>query len=184
LERLHILKIATNPGKPRAYALTNPFAASLRLALTGGGAHNSFGVPANDSRGSEVTVAELDEYARGQWERVLGYMVGSAGMNLVAGDGIEPSAGVKTILEWGKLVAARGRNVEITKDGFAFILQEVNAQVWSILILYLQNAETVCTPTLSDQHTSWRLSLAYLESSSKWTKSTFFPSCSCLALSN
>lgn len=146
MERLHILKTATNPGKPRAYALTNPFAASLRLALTGGGAHNSFGVPANDSSEIEVTVADLDEYARGQWESVLGYMVGSAGINLVAGNGVEPSPGVKTILEWGKLVASRGRNVEITKDGFAFILQEVNAQVWSILILYLQNAETVCTP--------------------------------------
>lgn len=150
LERLHILKTATNPGKPRAYALTNPFAASLRLALTGGGAHNSFGVPASDSRDIEVTVAELDEYAREQWESVLGYMVGSAGIDLVAGNGVEPSAGVKTILEWGKLVASRGRNVEITKDGFAFILQEVNAQVWSILILYLQNAETVCIPTSSN----------------------------------
>lgn len=145
MERLHILKTATNPGKPRAYALTNPFATSLRLALTGGGEHNSFGVPSNDSSETKVTVAELDEYARGQWESVLGYMVGSAGINLVPGNGVEPSAGVKTILEWGKLVASRVRNVEITKDGFAFILQEVNAQVWSILILYLQNAETVCT---------------------------------------
>lgn len=70
-------------------------------------------------------------------------MVGSAGIDLVAGNGAEPSAGVKAILQWGNLVIVKGRNVEITKDGFAFILQEVNAQVWSILILYLQNAPGV-----------------------------------------
>ena len=131
-----------NPGKPRAYALTNPFAASLRLALTGGGGHKSFGVPLSDLNGGRVTITELDDYARNQWESVLGYMVGSTGVGM-AGTGIEPSGGVKTILQWGNLVVVRGRNVEITKDGFAFILQEVNAQVWTILILYLQNAPGV-----------------------------------------
>ncbi|KAL6718433.1 RNA polymerase II transcription factor B 52 kDa subunit [Lecanora helva] len=139
LERLHILTTTANPGKPRAYALTNPFAASLRLALTGGGGHKSFGVPLNDSQGNQVNVAELDNYARNQWEGVLGYMVGSTGVG-IAGSAVEPSDGVKTILQWGNLVVVRGRKVEITKEGFAFILQEVNAQVWTILVLYLQNA--------------------------------------------
>ena len=69
-------------------------------------------------------------------------MVGSTGIG-ITGTGIEPSGGVKTILQWGNLVVVRGRSVEITKDGFAFILQEVNAQVWTILILYLQNAPGV-----------------------------------------
>ena len=70
-------------------------------------------------------------------------MVGSTGVG-IAGTGIEPSGGVKTILQWGNLVVVKGRSVEITKDGFAFILQEVNAQVWTILVLYLQNAPGVC----------------------------------------
>ena len=69
-------------------------------------------------------------------------MVGSTGIG-ITGSGIEPSDGVKTILQWGNLVVVKGKNVEITKDGFAFILQEVNAQVWTILVLYLQNAEGV-----------------------------------------
>lgn len=151
MERLHILAAASNPGKARAYALTNPFANSLRLALTGGGGHNSFGVPSNKSKEDQVTVAELDEYARKQWESVLGYMVGSTGVDL-AGHGVEISGGVKTILQWGNLVNVRGKNVDITKDGFAFILQEVNAQVWTILILYLQNAPTVSASPFGSLH--------------------------------
>ena len=148
LERLHILTATTNPGKPRAYALTNPFAASLRLALTGGGSHNSFGVPYNVSDEDAVSVVDLDEFARRQWEGVLGYMVGSTGMN-VESEGVTLSQGVKMLLASGGLVEARGKTVDITKDGFAFILQEVNAQVWTMLILYLQNAESVRPVTSS-----------------------------------
>ena len=138
--------MAAKPGNARAYSLTNPFAKSLKLALTGGGGHNSFGVPLKDSDHDDVTISDLDEYARRQWEGVLGYMVGSTGIDFAAA-GVDPSGGVKTMLQWGGLVNVRGRNVDITKDGFAFILQEVNAQVWTILILYLQNAPAVSVRT-------------------------------------
>ena len=94
-----------------------------------------------------MTIADLDEFARLQWEGVLSYMVGSTGIGL-SNDGVELSQGVQTLLKIGKLVEVRGRSAEITKDGFAFILQEVNAQVWTILILYLQNAEAVCCPSI------------------------------------
>lgn len=69
-------------------------------------------------------------------------MVGSTGIDLTE-DGVQLSPGVETLLKMGRLVEPRGSRVEITQDGFAFILQEVNAQVWTILILYLQNADTV-----------------------------------------
>lgn len=143
LERLHVLTATANPGKPRAYILTNPFAASLRLALTGGGDHKSFGVPSNTPRRNAVTISELDEFARKQWEGVIGYMVGSTGIDL-ADEGVKLSHGVKKLLQLGGLVETKNRKVEITQDGFAFILQEVNAQVWTILILYLESAEQVC----------------------------------------
>ena len=142
LERLHILKTTTNPGKPRAYTLTNPFVGSLRLALTGGGNHNSFGVACNTPDKDPVSVPELDEFARRQWEGVLGYMVGSTGINLID-DGARLSDGVKKLLRDGGLVKQRGRKAEITQEGFAFILQEVNAQVWTILIYYLEAAGEV-----------------------------------------
>ncbi len=96
-----------------------------------------------------MSVTDLDEFARRQWEGVLGYMVGSTGMN-VASEGVALSQGVKILLASGGLVEARGKTVDITKDGFAFILQEVNAQVWTMLILYLQNAESVCPVRLFD----------------------------------
>ena len=131
-----------NPGQPRAYSLTNPFAASLRLALTGGGDHKSFGVTCSTSTKDVVTIAKLDEFARKQWEGVLGYMVGSTGIDLADAD-VKLSQAVKTLLQFGGLVETKNRKVDITQDGFAFILQEVNAQVWTLLILYLENAEQV-----------------------------------------
>ena len=163
LERLHILTATANPGKPRAYALTNPFAASLRLALTGGGSHNSFGVPYNVSDEDAVSVVDLDEFARRQWEGVLGYMVGSTGMNIES-EGVTLSQGVKMLLASGGLVEARGKTVDITKDGFAFILQEVNAQVWTMLILYLQNAESVRRVTSSSIFSIQAKALMFLTS--------------------
>ena len=73
---------------------------------------------------------------------MLGYMVGSTGVD-VSDQSTQLSAGVKTILAIGRLVEVRGRHVDITQEGFAFILQEVNAQVWTLLILYIENAEDV-----------------------------------------
>lgn len=143
LERLQILKATVQPGKPRAYSLTNPFAKSLRLALTGGGGHKSFGVPCNTREQRPISVAELDEFARRQWEGVLGYMVGSTGISMV-NEKVNLSPSVKALLQLGGLVEAKARSVDITQDGFAFILQEVNAQVWTILTLYLENAQGVC----------------------------------------
>lgn len=70
-------------------------------------------------------------------------MVGGAGIHLTS-EGVKLSEGVKTLLRLGRLVEVKNRKVEITQDGFAFILQEVNAQVWTVLILYLENAEQVC----------------------------------------
>ncbi|KAL8674135.1 MAG: hypothetical protein Q9168_001472 [Polycauliona sp. 1 TL-2023] len=140
LQRLQILKQTLEPNKPREYVLTNPFAASLKLALTGGGNHKSFGVPSRTHVEDQVTVPQLDEFARRQWEGVLGYMVGSTGIGL-NDEGANLSLSVKHLLKYGHLVEVKGRSVDITQDGFAFVLQEVNAQVWTILILYLENAE-------------------------------------------
>jgi transcription initiation factor TFIIH subunit 4 len=101
-------------------------------------------VPSSNSVEDNVSIADLDDHARKQWEAVLGYMVGSTVEGGVAAAGSKLGTGVTTLLKMGGLVNAKAK-VEITTDGFAFILQEVNAQVWTILILYLQNAESVRT---------------------------------------
>ena len=142
LERLHILSIKVKSGKTRVYSLTDPFASSLRQALTGSGNHNSFGVPYQGPGHGSTSIAGLDNYARQQWEGVLGYMVGSTSMGVMSSQ-VQLSEGVKRLLDVGGLVEIRGRDVEITEKGFAFVLQEVNAQVWTVLILYLDHAEEV-----------------------------------------
>ncbi|MCJ1484343.1 RNA polymerase II transcription factor B 52 kDa subunit [Schaereria dolodes] len=172
LERLHVLTASANPGQPRAYSLTNPFAASLRLALTGGGNHKSFGVPCNTPDKNPISIAELDEFARRQWEGVLGYMVSGTGISL-ADEGVKLSQGVKALLQFGELVMSRGKKVEITQAGFAFILQEVNAQVWTLLVYYLDNAEKLRMDPVDVL--SFLFMLGSLELGQDYSKATLTP---------
>ncbi|EOD52920.1 putative tfiih and nucleotide excision repair factor 3 complexes subunit protein [Neofusicoccum parvum UCRNP2] len=138
LESLHIITQAQETSGSRAYRLSSGFQNSLRQALTGGGNHRSFGVPCVESDLKKVSIDRLDLFARGQWEAILHYMVGSAGSTL--GGGAEISPGTKTLLDLGHFIESRGGRATITQAGFSFLLQEVNAQVWSLLIVYLENA--------------------------------------------
>ncbi|KAI9758875.1 MAG: hypothetical protein M4579_002759 [Chaenotheca gracillima] len=140
LARLHIVSTGSEPGQAQTLKLTNPFATSLRLALTGGGDHQSFGVPCDTPDKHQVDINFLDNFARSQWEGILHYMVGSTGVGM-EGEGEGPSHGVKQLLDIGGLVEMKGKTPEITQAGFSFLLQEVNAQVWTLLIFYLENAE-------------------------------------------
>ncbi|KAJ5090493.1 hypothetical protein N7532_009177 [Penicillium argentinense] len=141
LGRLHILSSTLTDSKSRAYMITNPFAASLRQALMGSQDSQSFGVFSQIPGENQVSVANLDEYARQQWEGVLGYMVGTSAFGGTRD--VNLSKGVKQLLQAGHLVEIRDRRVDITKDGFGFVLQDVNTQVWHILILYVESAKAI-----------------------------------------
>lgn len=136
LARLRIM--SEQPGKDGkpAYVLAPAFAKALRLALTGGGNHRSFGVPSTEPEKAHVTVEFLDTFARRQWEAILYYVVGSANTSL-SGE-VDVSAGTKQLLQKGMFVATRAKHTYITKQGFEFLLQEINAQVWTLLIVYLE----------------------------------------------
>lgn len=113
------------------------FKRSLRLALTGGGNHNSFGVPSSLLIPPEIDLLFLDRYARKKWEDVLHFVVSSVGYKSV-GDGSGPNKGVKELLIAGRLVDRRPNGgLGITQAGFTFLLQEANAQVWTLLLLWL-----------------------------------------------
>lgn len=88
----------------------------------------------------------LDEYARNQWEGILHYVVNSVGDG-ARQEGTGPTPAVRGLLEAGKLVT-RGKHSGggITQAGFSFLLQEVNAQVWTLLLLWIENAEKVGQP--------------------------------------
>ncbi|KAF2769607.1 RNA polymerase II transcription initiation protein [Teratosphaeria nubilosa] len=144
LLRLRILQdessgIKDAKGRP-AYKLTPIFAKSLRMALTGGGNHRSFGVPATTPDKTPISVEYLDSFARKQWESILYYVVGSANSALSSGVAISP--GTQQLLQKGGFVALQGKPPApfITTGGFTFLLQEINAQIWSLLIVYLQVA--------------------------------------------
>lgn len=126
----------------RAYMVTNPFASSLRQALMGSEDSQSFGVFSQGPEATSVSIANLDEYARRQWEGVLGYMVGTSALSGQR-DAVNLSKGVKQLLQAGHLVEIRNQRVDITKDGFGFVLQDVNTQVWHILILYVESANAI-----------------------------------------
>ena len=146
LNRYHIFK-STSAGSGRAYTLTPDFAKSLRVALTGAGDDTSFGDAINVPSGQAVSISDLDEHARRQWEGILGYMVGSSAM-LFEGDNqpIKPSPGAMELLKAGHLIelsgsSYRGQTPKITKEGFAFVLQDVNTQIWTLLFLFVSNAK-------------------------------------------
>ncbi|KAF1842035.1 RNA polymerase II transcription factor B subunit 2 [Cucurbitaria berberidis CBS 394.84] len=141
LDRLHILTSKRSDDGRQLYSLSSGFQHSLRQAIEGSGTHRSFGVPATreESGGRKVTINFLDEYSRAQWEGILYYLVsGAAGLHA---DGIarsEVGNGTKGLLNAGDLVKIVHGSPRITKDGFSFVLQETNAQVWSLLIVYLK----------------------------------------------
>lgn len=145
LGRLHILQSKLSDEKVRTYVVTDPFASSLRQALTGSADTLSFGVLSDTPDQYSISIDFLDDFARRQWEAVLGYMVGTSAFEQNKGprDGASLSESVKQLLQAGHLVELRGRSVDITKDGFGFVLQDVNTQVWHILILYVQTAEAI-----------------------------------------
>ncbi|AEO64399.1 uncharacterized protein THITE_2110518 [Thermothielavioides terrestris NRRL 8126] len=149
LRSLHIVQISP-PGKdkPQEIQLTTNFKNSLRLALEGGGTHNSFGVPSTLPVDPRIDIAHLDQYARKKWEDILHYVVNSVPVHAEGGggggSGGGPKASVKDLLLAGRLVERRPDTrggVAITQAGFTFLLQEANAQVWTLLLLWLEAAD-------------------------------------------
>ncbi|KAK0382834.1 hypothetical protein NLU13_9929 [Sarocladium strictum] len=146
LRSLHMISITVpTKDKEQEMQLTTNFKTSLRLALTGGGSHNSFGVPSTLLVPPEIDVSFLDRYARKKWEDILHFVVSSVGYKSTggSGDSAGPNKSVKELLAAGKLVDKRHNGTYgITQAGFTFLLQEANAQVWTLLLLWLTAMDT------------------------------------------
>ncbi|KAL1878033.1 hypothetical protein VTK73DRAFT_8257 [Phialemonium thermophilum] len=168
LRSLHIVQI-TPPGrdKPQEMSLTANFKNSLRLALEGGGTHKSFGVPSSLPVDPSIDIPFLDRYARKKWEDILHFVVNSVGLSS-SGDAASsgPKASVKDLLVAGRLVERRSSHASglaITQAGFTFLLQEANAQVWTLLLLWLEAANAAGSPVDSVDMLSFLFMLASLE---------------------
>lgn len=138
LGRLKILKDGhKGPSKIPSWSLLPEFAQSLRTALLGGGKHQSFGVAAISDSGSSITVDFLDSFARKQWEAILYFVVGSVNPEFTAQE--EITAGTRDILVQGGFVKLKAtKRAQITQKGFEFLLEEINGQVWTLLLEYLK----------------------------------------------
>lgn len=150
LQRLHILDSTLEADRSTSYSLSPGFQRSLRHALEGSGNGGSFGVSATSEESSgerRVSIEFLDEHAKAQWETILFYMVGGAAGVDVKSD-VGP--GTKKLLHAGDLVRTFHGSPRITKEGFTFVLQETNAQVWNLLIVYLKMVNDVSGRTLSE----------------------------------
>ncbi|GAA5853619.1 hypothetical protein JCM8547_007386 [Rhodosporidiobolus lusitaniae] len=142
LARLHIITPRlSRPGDVPTDATEldmNPkFRQSFRSALTGGGTAGSFGVAAGE-QDSDVTVQFLDQHAETQWETIQHFMVGSeAGAK-------KPSDKVLHLLARSELMYAPTkslRSMRITSKGFQFLLEDVNTQLWDLLLSYLEESQ-------------------------------------------
>lgn len=115
----------------------------------GAGDARSFGEIVKVSGLHEKSIADLDELARRQWEGLLGYMVGSTASSVDSEESLPPPPpSVVALLKEGGLVnmsgtVSRGQSPHITKEGFAFVLQDVSTQIWALLFLYVSNAPSL-----------------------------------------
>ncbi|KAI8816453.1 transcription factor Tfb2-domain-containing protein [Fimicolochytrium jonesii] len=138
LSKLHIC--ATCKAQPDHLEMNRTFQEGLHNALVGGGDHMSFGEPMDDGS-QEVDIAFLDNHAAQAWETVLHYLVGTPSER-------KPKAVVKLLTESGLQELSDGGSgmdgdtrLTITSKGFQFLLLDVNVQVWSLLLQYLDLAE-------------------------------------------
>ncbi|KAH7400698.1 transcription factor Tfb2-domain-containing protein [Phaeosphaeria sp. MPI-PUGE-AT-0046c] len=140
LDRLHILASKREDDRSLSYSLIPGFQRSLRHAIEGSGTHRTFGVPASEaeSGGKRLSIEFLDQHAREQWESILFFMVSGAAGFQPGSVRMDVGPGTKKLLHAGDLVRTVHGTPRITKDGFSFVLQETNAQVWNLLIIYLK----------------------------------------------
>ncbi|KAI0477241.1 RNA polymerase II transcription factor B subunit 2-like protein [Xylariaceae sp. FL0804] len=152
---LRSLHIVTRDAAP-SLSLAPNFRHSLRAALEGGGGHASFGVPSAQPPPADLSLAVLDRYASKKWDDILHFVVNAVGFSNAAGSssipeksssggGGGPKQSVKDLLIAGRLVERRHGTLNITQAGFTFLLQEANAQVWTLLKLWLDAADLLAT---------------------------------------
>lgn len=131
LRSLHLI-IEESGGFVR---LNTTFRKNYRDCLTGTQPPNAFGSLSLADADPSIDVSFLDSFASSKWENILHFMVGTK-------SAIKPSKSVLALLKSGKLMESSKNYLElkITNTGFQFLLQDVNAQIWTLLLQYLNLA--------------------------------------------
>lgn len=140
IEKLRHLHLIKERYASKTIVANSTFCTSLRCALTAGPANEKFGVPCDDR--SSVTMDFLTEYSRTKWESILHFMVQST--IEIAGSLPPPATGALNLLQQSGLMAGPSpTRLHITSEGFQFLLQDPNTQVWSLLLHYLHLASKI-----------------------------------------
>ncbi|KAJ1922283.1 RNA polymerase II transcription factor B 52 kDa subunit [Mycoemilia scoparia] len=139
LRKLHIIE-----KRDGGLVLNEIFRNQLKNALTGGGDYKSFGVLSNRVSRDNIEQTVLDNYALKKWESILHYMVGTdAGAPKPSGTVLKLMVRAR-LMEEATDYQSGGTKLKISNKGFQFLLQDVNSQVWTIILQYLrQNEEQV-----------------------------------------
>lgn len=133
LTRLYALHLLQKHKNGLHVRLHPTFQNNFRDCLTGSQAPNAFGIIASSADKTQIDVKFLDQFSSQKWETILHFMVGT---ELPA----VPSKSVLSLLKLGGLMEGPGTsaiNLKITNSGFQFLLQDVNVQIWTLLLEYL-----------------------------------------------
>lgn len=130
LNRLKALYLIEEDQRGSHVRLHPIFRQNFRDCLTGTQAANAFGILCTIPDKHQVDVKFLDAFASQKWETILHFMVGTELSTI-------PSKSVLSLLKSGGLMEGSGKSMKITNIGFQFLLQDVNAQIWTFLLQYL-----------------------------------------------
>ncbi|CAK7902641.1 general transcription and DNA repair factor IIH subunit Tfb2p [[Candida] anglica] len=130
LKRLKSLHLILEDRQGQYITLHPIFRKNFRDCLTGSQAPNAFGNLCLTPAEVSVSISFLDSFALSKWETILHFMVGTESTPT-------PSTSVLSLLKSGGLMEGSGSGLRITNTGFQFLLQDVNAQIWTILLQYL-----------------------------------------------
>lgn len=133
MKRLRALHLIEEDASGTHIRLHQTFRNNFRDCLTGTQPPNAFGILATTPDLDHVGVKFLDKFALQKWETILHFMVGT---ELPA----VPLRSVLLLLKLGGLMEGPGTlalALKITNHGFQFLLQDVNVQIWTLLLEYL-----------------------------------------------
>jgi len=76
------------------------------------------------------TIEVLDSFSKSQWEKVLYFL---------SDEQTKPSPLISDLLLTADLTKPDNGSLSITSEGFKFLLKDVYTQIWTLLIVYLNN---------------------------------------------
>ncbi|KTW30811.1 hypothetical protein T552_00523 [Pneumocystis carinii B80] len=130
LYKLHIFQ-----KKEDYLYFTDNFKEQFQILLVGGNNYDTFGILCLTPDKKNIDIAFLDNYARKKWETILHFMLG-IGIEKLPGDHI------LSLLHYSQLMSGtKYDNMKITNSGFQFLLQDINSQIWTLLLQYLNMTE-------------------------------------------